>query len=58
MLELLSVGSPKPERSRGYEPDKERCLGEGNSIANFSIARNIDNITDFKHRAHDAQDDS
>jgi len=27
---LLPVGSPKPDRSRGYEPDEEKYLEEGN----------------------------
>jgi len=27
---LLPAGSPKPDRSRGLEPDEERYLEEGN----------------------------
>jgi len=28
---LLPVGYPKPDRSRGQEPHKDRCQREGNS---------------------------
>ena len=51
---LLSVGSPKSDRSRGQEPDEERCLVEGKADAVSSDASKSDISSDMKHRANDA----
>jgi len=49
---LVPVRSSKPDRWRGWEPDEERCVWEGNSNTNPSDAGNSDISSDLKHRAN------
>jgi hypothetical protein len=39
VVALLPAQSPKLDKSRGYEPEKERCIREGNSTTNSSDVR-------------------
>jgi hypothetical protein len=55
---LLPIGSPKPDRSRGQEPIKERCLGDGKSNKNSPDAGKSDISNDLKHRGNDTRDGS
>jgi hypothetical protein len=55
---FLPVGSPKPDRSKGKEPDEERCLGDGKPNKNSPGAGSSDISSDMKHRANDARDGS
>jgi len=51
---LLPAGSPKPDRSRGWEPDEERYLEEGNFDKNSTDAGSSVISNDLKRRANDA----
>jgi len=55
---LLAVGSPKWDRSRGQEPNKDRCLGNGNSNTNSCDYWSSNISNNLKHRETDARDGS
>jgi hypothetical protein len=50
----LPVEPPKPDRSRGMEPDEERCLGEKTPIKIPLVPKNEDMSNEFKHGANDS----
>ena len=58
VVTMLPVGCPKLDKSRGWEPEKERCISEGNSNTNSSDVRSSDISSNLKHKASDAQDGS
>jgi hypothetical protein len=58
VVAMLPAGSPKLGKSRGYKPEKERCMRNGSSSTNSSYVRSSDISGNLKHRVSDAQDGS